>query len=559
MTKYPFYFFGIFCLVLGIQGTTASASNHLIVHQKAKHVENMRPEELRKPDETEKFYQLYSTGYYDGLNPSGMPCGSSDKELFIIKSSRVPVCISKNPIEKNGQTKKVDENKTRDAKNKADAEKQLTKAEERLSEAEKEEKRIRSMIEKGDAALELSETELEKAKKRLKRLEEKTDATDNRKEKITLITEQIEQNKSMLAVEKEKTKLENMVTGFKGKLKKAERETALAKNNLEQAKQASARAGVKKPAAPILAARNSNPTIGQKLSGSPKPQPQVSRKQPLLQQSDVNANAAAKQKIASVELPKPAQRLSKKPIYNVQKAPSRVVRKKTPVQEAMEEELLEQYDGDKKTIEKVALNADYAIMASAYKMAETPKISGWKRAETFDAYKNYLTGSNSANVYESISGKEIVVAFEGSNDAGDWIGTNRKSLTLNSETGQVSWVKRTAQKIVDKYPNRKVTFVGHSLGGRLAQVARMETGANAVVFDSATLSATELARERIQNYSPKTLTIFRSPGDPVSTLSTKRGIEVRNFIHGNKVSDHSIEQLAEAMQTVKKTWSWMDQ
>ena len=263
-----------------------------------------------------------------------------------------------------------------------------------------------------------------------------------------------------------------------------------------------------------------------------------------------------------------------------------IASKKTPVQFAMEKELLRQYGDDKSTIKKVANHADYAsLAAAAYHPKEKFNVAGWKRLYTLP-YENDKTGSNEASVFRSERTGAIVVAFQGTNEISD----NRTNLrsgipaidgdvgkfTPTFESGQVDWVKNTARAISKKY-GRNVTFVGHSLGGRLAQVARIETGANAVVFDSAPLSPSEKIRAMNLTRGDRKLGAlegFRSPGDQISILSSGRDIEVKNFVpydekslltrsafehyYGTFGHDHSIDALAQAMQTVKNVDSWMD-
>jgi len=242
-------------------------------------------------------------------------------------------------------------------------------------------------------------------------------------------------------------------------------------------------------------------------------------------------------------------------------AKARQFSRKTPVQQAKIKEIMSSYNNKKGHVRLVAQNADYASLASA---AYSPKtkfiLSGWKRLYTLP-YDNKRTGSNVASVYRSDANGEIVVAFQGSNDGADWRGTNLRSLSRStrSETGQIDWVRNTARALHRKY-GRNVTFVGHSLGGRLARIARSETGRKAVVFDTAFLSDTEFTQEKSLQRVDQLLA-FRSPEDPVSRLRPQgvRSHDVRNFIFGNTLQAHSHEQLARAMQDAKNVYSWIEE
>ena len=247
----------------------------------------------------------------------------------------------------------------------------------------------------------------------------------------------------------------------------------------------------------------------------------------------------------------------------------------TPTQRAMRDDLLKQYGRDVKSrdaIRAVAQNADYAsLSAAAYKPTER-QVPGWIRLkpEKDFRYQSKIFGSNIASVYQSKKTGEIVVAFQGTDEARDNVG-NLTSATRFSNTGQSKWAKKVARKSVKDYgPN--VTFVGHSLGGRLARIARTETGRKAVVFDSAPLLGVERRREASLPKNAQKLLGFRSPGDPVSLLSARRDIEVKNFVpydrksfltrtgfehwYGTIGHDHSISELSLSMQTVKNIDSW---
>ncbi len=303
--------------------------------------------------------------------------------------------------------------------------------------------------------------------------------------------------------------------------------------------------------------------------------PQIKQKPTALQGSVAVTNPSSKSTYpASVS----RSAVSSQPLTS---SGSHAARIKTPVQVAMEKEILTQYRNDKVAIEKVALNADYAsLAAAAYSPKNDLKLSGWKRLYILP-YENDKTGSNVASVFKSEKTGEIVVAFQGTNEGSDWRTNLRsavpsfdgsvKSYLPTFETGQVDWAKSTAGSISKKYGGN-VTFVGHSLGGRLAQVARIETGAKAVVFDSAPLSPTETAMDKTNRLLKKdagALTSFRAPLDTVSGVTGgQRGgqpdIVVGNYISSpiiagpNDQQNHSSDQLAEAMQTVKNVYAGMD-
>lgn len=77
-----------------------------------------------------------------------------------------------------------------------------------------------------------------------------------------------------------------------------------------------------------------------------------------------------------------------------------------------------------------------------------------------------------------------VVAFGGSASVGDWIDDGANAF--DGRTDQYADAIAEAKRLVSKYGGPSmVTFTGHSLGGGLAQVASISTGAPAFAYNSA--------------------------------------------------------------------------
>jgi len=240
-----------------------------------------------------------------------------------------------------------------------------------------------------------------------------------------------------------------------------------------------------------------------------------------------------------------------------------------PINQALarDHEKLVRLYGSQDNVTTIAEHADHAsLAATAYDASAQPNISGWKRVGTagsYDGLGSLVHGKNTASIYRK--GDKYVIAFQGTNGLGD-------ALTdVNPNSPQADWARQVARDYVQKNPNHNVTFVGHSLGGRLARLARIETGRRAVVFDSAPLlHPAAIANERLFSRNSQPLILFRAPGDPISVLTAQKNIEIKNFEHGDysdvknpivklgakAIQSHGMDQLAATMQATKSLNEW---
>jgi pimeloyl-ACP methyl ester carboxylesterase len=180
-------------------------------------------------------------------------------------------------------------------------------------------------------------------------------------------------------------------------------------------------------------------------------------------------------------------------------------------------------------------------------------------------------GDLTATIFYHPDGR-TVLAFRGSVTDGDWVTNWNTYSKLPLQQGQIRDAIRMAYEIEKESPG--VVFVGHSLGGRLAQVASVATGRPAYAFDSAPIGNWDIpasimvgAKEVLLGREvtlPGKITRFRNPQDVVSTMTSPLDIKVLNFVETNvgleglvngEIKDavaytHSIDQLAQAMQNV---------
>tara|TARA_R100000935_G_C2836569_1_gene168459 strand:- start:528 stop:1925 length:1398 start_codon:yes stop_codon:yes gene_type:complete len=205
-------------------------------------------------------------------------------------------------------------------------------------------------------------------------------------------------------------------------------------------------------------------------------------------------------------------------------------------------ELLEVYDNDLKQIDAVGDAAIYAVLAAAAYRGEegtTTDMENLAMSKGFVVYRQALkerliVGDLTATLFLHPDGRAIL-AFRGSTPIGDWV-TNFDSLNNNPLLkGQVRDAVDLAKTLQGSYPNIELT--GHSLGGRLAQVAAVNAGRPAYAFNSAPLSRKEVADYALSSLDGVDIHRFRTPQDVVSTLTAPTDIRVENYVEADAIID----------------------
>jgi hypothetical protein len=235
---------------------------------------------------------------------------------------------------------------------------------------------------------------------------------------------------------------------------------------------------------------------------------------------------------------------------------------------AFARDIVDGYSRNQEVIGRVANNAEHAVLAlAAYGSldpigVEKARELGWSSKSYIN--KNLIVGDTVATLFTA-PGKTAVLAFRGTSGGplkspGDWqTNTAGVVIPLPLFNAQIEGARDIAREVVKEHPD--VVFVGHSLGGRLAQAARLTTGNAAVGFNSAFLGLTEKVEELIK---PKDrlepLLLFRSPDDPLTHLASDSTTVVKNIentdlsLAGNLFSagyTHSMGVMATAMMNVK--------
>ncbi|WP_171130685.1 MULTISPECIES: hypothetical protein [unclassified Ruegeria] len=226
-------------------------------------------------------------------------------------------------------------------------------------------------------------------------------------------------------------------------------------------------------------------------------------------------------------------------------------------------DLIAKYQNDLTKLNKVANDADYAILSwAAYGGSEAMQAAaqaGWTPLKNF-AGDRFLVGDVSATLFVSSAG-EHVLAFRGSEQRRDWItNTLGTFYVLPPLVGQVQDSISVATEVANEFP--KVKLTGHSLGGRLAKAASMKTGSEAFVFNSAPIGQVELRKLIFGDFVYQQPKSYRSPQDQLSGIFGPNAVDVANielvpkvrlFSKGTtEVYVHAIDVLAKAARDVKR-------
>jgi hypothetical protein len=175
-----------------------------------------------------------------------------------------------------------------------------------------------------------------------------------------------------------------------------------------------------------------------------------------------------------------------------------------------------------------------------------------------------------ASVYKDPDG-HLIVAFAGTDDAVDWV--NDASGGLGT-TKQDLMAMNIARKLATGPEASNVTYTGHSLGGRLASVAAIASGAPAVTFNPAGVSdaavSMALAKRDGSNVydaarhlaeAGQNVTVYKTEGDILNNVQegSEKSVHlappafgdhlyvVHDPTGGDPGDQHSIESLKPAM------------
>lgn len=141
------------------------------------------------------------------------------------------------------------------------------------------------------------------------------------------------------------------------------------------------------------------------------------------------------------------------------------------------------------TLKQDAQLTDFAALA--YNKDGKPVPDGWTRLDYSEK------DSFAAFAYQNAETHEVVIAYRGSNDGGDWLQANKDIVVLGKWTEQMTQAVTFAAKVEEslkaadakrtakgeQITESKIYVTGHSLGGALAQVSSQMFGFDGAALD----------------------------------------------------------------------------
>ena len=177
-----------------------------------------------------------------------------------------------------------------------------------------------------------------------------------------------------------------------------------------------------------------------------------------------------------------------------------------------------------------------AISAAEYKNSTIKAPADWKRIKT---KSNILTGFR-AGVYKKDN--NIIIVYRGTDSPTDIVNNDIKMIQ-KCIPSQIKDARRFYKEIHQAYPDCKIIFTGHSLGGSNAQVMGSETGCETIsAYGTGNLYGTRaIYSENITNYGDAKDAIYISNLDNQvgKTIVLNSGIDDSDYLgKSNEQLDH---------------------
>ena len=208
-----------------------------------------------------------------------------------------------------------------------------------------------------------------------------------------------------------------------------------------------------------------------------------------------------------------------------------------------------------------------ASLMAAYVYGD-PNISlvgGWRLSNITGFNRNNKESGLKSALFERVleDGKtEYAYVFAGTSDGTDWK-NNGQQIFGSSE--QYSQALNVSDRLSVALKRQELTFVGHSLGGGLANYSSLATGRNSITFDPAWISKSSIKkikttiplayRPAVQqtNYIPKGLSlnqVQKSTAASALTKSIGENVSIGNFsdhFRANIIEVHDIDNIARTL------------
>ena len=117
-------------------------------------------------------------------------------------------------------------------------------------------------------------------------------------------------------------------------------------------------------------------------------------------------------------------------------------------------------------------------------------------------------------------GNDVIIAYRGSNDKQDWLGSN-KDMFFKKFPEQTKNALSLYDQIHNEYPNCNIELTGHSLGGSLAQIIGVKRKIYTVTFNAYGTKNLFLNQCNTLNNN---ITNYCNPKDWVTTRNAKNHI-----------------------------------
>lgn len=187
-------------------------------------------------------------------------------------------------------------------------------------------------------------------------------------------------------------------------------------------------------------------------------------------------------------------------------------------------------------------------------------LHGWKEIPTGLRLDDSITGLRSAVYSKVIYGQvRYVYAFAGTKgiDPRDWISNFSQLVGMSP---QHNLAVDNAKILCQRCGTENITFVGHSLGGGLAALCSMVTGAKAITYNAANINY--ITKIRNLSFSESNIDAYIMRFDPLNIiqelLSGKNILDVANgtihyvtpsIFNLDPLKQHSIEFMIESLES----------
>jgi hypothetical protein len=207
-----------------------------------------------------------------------------------------------------------------------------------------------------------------------------------------------------------------------------------------------------------------------------------------------------------------------------------------------------------------------ALMARHVYKGEGDLVGGWALSSV-DQYMKHESNGLGAAMYQrtkSDGNIEYAYVYAGTEDMEDW-GDNFSQPV--GWSGQYAEVSKLSDKISKKLGSLELTFVGHSLGGGLANLSSLKTGRSAITFNPSWLSDATIG-EKMPLRKGKSRRNFIHQNDPLNLIQQAGGWKVGlkqtgeniyifggwNPLKNNILNGHFMDTMIESMERNGQTF-----